>query len=56
MKKIFNTVGIIICVLIFLGLAIKSCDSKKTCDTETGLQCQYESTCRPILIDLIFNK
>jgi hypothetical protein len=44
-----------IVILIILGMAINSCESKKVCDVATGKQCQYENTCAPLLLDLIFN-
>ncbi|HEY4489047.1 MAG TPA: hypothetical protein VJA87_01040 [Candidatus Paceibacterota bacterium] len=41
-------------VLIGAGLVIESCDTEKVevCDTTTG-ECRFESSCRPLLFDLL---
>lgn len=54
MKNLKTYILAAVGVLFVLGMAISSCDSKKVCDVATGLECQWESTCRPLLIDLIF--
>ena len=54
MKKILSYIFGILVVFIILGMAIKSCETKETCDVLTGDECQYVSDCSPLLIDLIF--
>ena len=55
-KQIGKYALIILVSIIVLGLAIKSCQSKETCDFATGQECHYESTCNPLLIDLILSR
>lgn len=45
---------IAIVVLVFLSLFIQSCASEKVeiCDVATG-DCGYESSCQPLLFDLL---
>ena len=41
-------------VLLVLSFVVESCDTEKVeiCDTTTG-DCDLESTCRPLIVDLI---
>jgi len=41
-------------ILLVASLVIESCDSEKVeiCDTTTG-ECHFESSCRPLLFDLL---
>ena len=41
-------------VLFILSLVIESCDTEKVqiCDTTTG-ECDFESACRPLLLDIV---
>jgi|GEM_PF-4827805 len=41
-------------IVIVAGMVIESCDSEKieVCDTTTG-ECHFESSCRPLLFDLL---
>jgi hypothetical protein len=55
LKKIFTTVGGVLVILIILGMAIQSCESNETCDVINKNQCQFESTCKPLLFDIVLN-
>lgn len=53
--KIGTYIGGALLILIIIGMAIQSCTSQEVCDVATGAQCQYESTCHPLLFDIILN-
>jgi hypothetical protein len=53
MRKIASWIGGIIVLLVILGMGIQSCTSKQVCD-QNGLDCQPESECVPLLLDLIW--
>ncbi len=52
-KILLNSVLAIIVITLLLLLGIKSCESKKVCDAQTSLECQYESHCKPLLFGLL---
>lgn len=54
MKKIGGYIVAIVFVLILLGMGVQSCTSKEMCDVATGQECQYESKCKPLLLNLLF--
>jgi hypothetical protein len=43
-----------ILIALVLSVVIESCDTEKVeiCDTTTG-DCDFESTCRPLLFDIV---
>jgi len=45
----------ILILLIILGTTIQSCESNETCDVINKDQCQFESTCKPLLFDIVLN-